>query len=337
MATVNWTETTYGFDFRHIIQDDLAIFGTMGGSTASIRVLGTMSGIIPGWPEFPVLMSDVYSGSFQFGPLTDPVSGVINSIERQSSGSMLGVITGIAISYEEAVAVSGAPGREDSAALFAREFAGDDQLTAAGGRDRLEGFAGNDLISAGAGDDTLDGGTGSDILNAGLGNDVLYGSEGADSLFGEAGNDFLDGGLGLDTLLGGDGNDGLYGQGDRDLLTGGRGADKLYGGASNDAFIFSSIKDSTVKSSGRDTIYDFSSRQKDKVDLRLIDANTKKKGNQSFKFIDKQDFHKKAGELQWEKVKSGVYVYGDVTGDGKADFSIFLKGLTKIAKGDFFL
>jgi hypothetical protein len=101
--------------------------------------------------------------------------------------------------------------------------------------------------------------------------------------------------------------------------------------------VFNSIKDSTTKSSGRDTVYDFSSKQKDKIDLRIIDANTKTKGNQAFKFIDKQDFHKKAGELQWEKVKGGVYVYGDTNGDGKEDFSIFLKGLTKIAKGDFYL
>jgi Ca2+-binding RTX toxin-like protein len=373
VATVNWTYETYGFDFRHIIQDDLATFGTMGGSATSVRVIGTMTGVIPGWADFSVVMSDVYSGSFQYGPLTDPVSGTINSIERQSLGSTIGVVSGIAISYEEALAIAGASGREDSAALFAREFAGDDELTAAGGKDRLEGFGGNDLISSGSGEDTLDGGlgmdsldggdgndllyggedsdhvfsgsgndtldggSGADYLSAGLGNDVMYGADGADFLLGEAGNDRVDGGLGLDTLLAGDGNDSLYGQSDRDLLTGGRGADKLYGGAGNDAFIFSSIKDSTYAKTGRDSIYDFSSRQKDKLDLKAVDASTKSGGNQAFKFIGSQDFHKKAGELRWERVKGGTYVYGDVNGDGKADLSIFLRDVAKLTKGDFYL
>jgi hypothetical protein len=112
---------------------------------------------------------------------------------------------------------------------------------------------------------------------------------------------------------------------------------QLYGGTESDCFIYVSIKDSTVAKSGRDTIFDFSSKQKDKIDLRAIDAITKSGGNQAFKFIDKQGFHKKAGELRWEKAAGGVNVYGDVNGDGKSDFSIFMKGLTKLMKGDFYL
>jgi Ca2+-binding RTX toxin-like protein len=355
MATVNWAETNYGFDFNHIIQRDLGTVGTFSGNATSVTVIGTMDGVLPNWPEFSFVMSDIYYGNFQYGPLTEPISGTINTIERQSLRIAVGQIAGLNISLAEAKAVAVTASRDDNAALFAREFAGDDQITTSSARDLLEGFAGNDLMSAGAGNDTLYGGSGFDTLTAGDGDDLLYGMEDNDRLSGDVGNDTLDGGsgddyldaghgndrldggIGLDALLGGDDNDSLYGQGGRDLLTGGRGSDKLYGGVGNDAFIFSSIKDSTIKSSGRDTIYDFSSRQKDKIDLRIIDANTKAKGNQAFKFIDKQDSHKRAGELQWEKVKGGVYVYGDVTGDGKADFSIFLKGLPKISKGDFFL
>ena len=187
------------------------------------------------------------------------------------------------------------------------------------------------------GNDTLDGGQGNDYLSAGFGNDTLFGAEDNDILLGEAGNDFLDGGLGSDKLYGGDGNDNLYGKEGRDVFIGGLGADKLYGGTGSDRFIFVAVKDSINAKSKRDTIFDFSSREKDKIDLKSIDANTKVNGNQAFKFIYSQDFHHKAGELRWEKVKSGAYVYGDVNGDGKADFSIFLKDATKLMKGDIYL
>jgi hypothetical protein len=337
MATVNWTEANYGFDFNHIIQRDLGTFGTFSGTATSVTVLGTMDGVLPSWPEFSFVMSDIYHGSFQYGPLTEPTSGTINTIERQSSRVTVGQVTGLNISLAEAKAVAATPSREDNMALFAREFAGNDALTGGASNDRLEGFAGDDTLLGFVGNDTLDGGEGSDVLNGGLGSDFIYGANGKDILVGEAGDDWLDGGASQDALNGGDGNDSLYGNSEQDTISGGRGADKLYGGSGADYFVFVSTKDSTAAKSGRDTIFEFSSRQKDKIELMAIDANTKKKGNQAFKFIDKQDFHKTAGELHWEKVKSGVYVYGDTNGDGKEDFSIFLKGLSKISKGYFFL
>lgn len=337
MATVNWTEANYGFDFNHIIQRDLGTFGTFSGTATSVTVLGTMDGVLPSWPEFSFVMSDIYYGSFQYGPLTEPTSGTINTIERQSSRVTVGQVTGLNITLAEAKAVASTASREDNMALFAREFAGNDALTGGASNDRFEGFAGDDIVLGFTGNDTLDGGEGADVLNGGLGSDFIYGGNGTDTLVGELGDDWLDGGGSQDALNGGDGSDSLYGNSAQDTVTGGRGADKLYGGSEADYFVFVSTKDSTVAKSGRDTIFDFSSRQKDKIDLLAIDANTKKSGNQAFKFIGSQDFQKKAGELQWDKVKGGVYVYGDTNGDGKADFAIFLKGLSKISKGDFFL
>jgi Ca2+-binding RTX toxin-like protein len=143
-----------------------------------------------------------------------------------------------------------------------------------------------------------------------------------------AGNDILRGSPVIDRLEGFSGND---------KLTGRLGADRLFGGEGGDSFIFTSIKDSTVKSAGRDIVYDFSHSQKDKIDLKAIDASTKATGNQAFKYIGSQDFHKKAGELRWEKVIGGVTVYGDVNGDGKADFAITLRQITKLAKDNFLL
>lgn len=151
------------------------------------------------------------------------------------------------------------------------------------------------------------------------GDDVIVGSKKNDKIEGFAGND---------KLMGGNGSDKLYGN---------EGADKLYGGKGADAFVFTSIADSTAAAEGRDTIYDFSSKQKDKINLRAVDANTLIDGDQAFNLIGKKAFSKKAGELRYEKAKGGVYVHGDVDGDGNADFSIFMKGISKLAKGDFYL
>jgi Ca2+-binding RTX toxin-like protein len=90
---------------------------------------------------------------------------------------------------------------------------------------------------------------------------------------------------GSDRITGGSYGDKLEGFGGNDVLYGRQGADRLYGGAGADAFTFKSARDSTVDAGGRDTIQDFSAAQKDRVDLRAIDANTTVGGNQAFSFI----------------------------------------------------
>ena len=121
------------------------------------------------------------------------------------------------------------------------------------------------------------------------------------------------------------------------MLTGGIGADKLSGGAGTDRFVFTSVKDSTVASTGRDTIEDFSRKARDKIDLSAIDANTLLKGNQAFSFIGTDAFHNKAGELRYETMSGQTYVYGDVDGDGVADFSAQLQGTHTVSKAYFIL
>jgi Ca2+-binding RTX toxin-like protein len=160
------------------------------------------------------------------------------------------------------------------------------------------------------------------------GNDTITGTKYADALFGGAGRDTLNGGAGKDTLKGDAGNDKLYG---------GAGKDTLHGGAGADTFVFKSLKDSTAAASGRDTIKDFSHKAGDTVDLKAIDASTKSSGNQAFKFIEDDAFHKKAGELRYEKTGGKTLVEGDVNGDGKADFAILFDAKIDFVKGDFIL
>ncbi|MGH6734786.1 MAG: calcium-binding protein [Methyloceanibacter sp.] len=152
---------------------------------------------------------------------------------------------------------------------------------------------------------------------------------------GRAGNDTIKGSLSDDMLLGYTGNDKLSGGAGKDTLHGGKGKDSLTGGADGDLFDFNSIKES-VKGSKRDTITDFKRGQGDKIDLEDIDAKTGVSGNNKFKWIGKQDFHEKKGELRFEDKGSKVIVQGDVNGDGNADFEILVK-VGALSSGDFVL
>jgi Ca2+-binding RTX toxin-like protein len=131
-----------------------------------------------------------------------------------------------------------------------------------------------------------------------------------------------------DTLSGGDGDDRFSGLGGKDSLTGGGDAD---------TFVFTSAKDSTVAAAGQDLITDFHHSQHDRIDLSGIDAATGGAHDQAFKFINEVHFHGKAGELNYRVHKGDAYVSGDVNGDGKADFTIHLTGVTHLEKSDFAL
>lgn len=160
------------------------------------------------------------------------------------------------------------------------------------------------------------------------GADKVYGSDYSDVLVGHGGND---------TIEGRGSNDRVFGNAGNDKLNGGAGADKLVGGSGADTFIFSRVSHSTASSVGRDKIDDFSRKDGDKIDLHLIDATTRHSGNQAFKFIGDDEFHKKSGELRYDKRGSDTFIYGDVNGDGKADFGIHLNVAISLKSGDFLL
>ena len=147
----------------------------------------------------------------------------------------------------------------------------DESATGNSAGDRILGGNGRDTFSGAAGDDTLDGAAGHDRLN------------------GDAGNDWLTGGAGNDLLSAGDGNDRLIGGAGQDTLTGGRG---------RDVFVFDDKETGSSKSKA-DYITDFKGKEGDRIDLKLIDADTKKKGDQKFSFIGKEGFHQgRSGPLR---------------------------------------
>ena len=162
------------------------------------------------------------------------------------------------------------------------------------------------------------------------------------------GDDLYDGrrGFAKDAVSGGAGDDRIYGgkernilQGDdgQDNIVGGGGGDQLSGGTGSDHFIFKTIGDSTIKTSGRDVILDFSQAEADRIDLSAIDADTTQKGKQHFDFIGAAAFSDDASQLRFEKTADGTYIYGDVNGDGKADFAIALHPLLTMHAADFML
>lgn len=141
--------------------------------------------------------------------------------------------------------------------------------------------------------------------------DVLTGGDGDDSLFGQKGNDTLHGGAG------------------DDMLRGGPGKDLMFGDAGSDTFEFGRATVGVVP----DEIRSFSQAEGDRIDLREIDADTGRRGNQRFDMIGSDPFSGDAGELRY----SGGMVFGDVDGDGDADFRLMVASKTALDSEDFLL
>ena len=171
----------------------------------------------------------------------------------------------------------------------------------------------------------------------GSGSDRIIGNQVGNSLQGYSGNDTLNGEGGSDVLIGASGADRLSGGTGADRLYGGAGADDLIGGADADMFLFKLRTESTVSASGRDTIFDFSASQGDRIDLSVIDANSKATGNQAFAFLGKVAFTGTAAELRYVKGSSDTYIYGDVNGDKAADFAVHLDDALTLQKSYFIL
>lgn len=191
---------------------------------------------------------------------------------------------------------------------------------------RISGSGEVDLASTGA---YVSAASGTKLnIDGGTGKDYVKGGSLADTIYGGSGDDVIEGGAG---------NDKLYGEGGNDRITGGLGADVLTGGAGADRFIFTSAKDSTISTSGRDTIEDFFRGQGDKIDVSAIDARADASGNQAFTFIAKENFSGTDGELRFAKSGSGTLVSGDINGDKKADFSIYVDLSVSFKEADFIL
>ena len=110
----------------------------------------------------------------------------------------------------------------------------------------------------------------------------------------------------------------------------------MTGGAGADRFTWTAV--SEFGPAGQpDVITDFSHTDGDRVALTMIDANTLLTGNQAFSFLGTNAFTHHAGQLDYAVVGSDVMVYGDVNGDGVADFQVKMLGVHSLASSDFIL
>ena len=147
------------------------------------------------------------------------------------------------------------------------------------------------------------------------GADRIYGSRDASNTLSGLGGD--------DRIAGGAENDRLGGDAGADTLVGGRGRDQMTGGADADAFVFGSTLDS--RKASPDIIYQITDA--DRIDLRAIDANINKDGNQAFEIVDA--FSHKASQITLSYDFNTYYttIQLDVDGDAKSDMTILLDGL----------
>jgi Ca2+-binding RTX toxin-like protein len=136
-------------------------------------------------------------------------------------------------------------------------------------------------------------------------------------------------------FIGSEGDDTYVGTKFADKIDGGAGTDMLTGGKGKDIFIFD-IGDSSTTLADSDHIIGFNGKQ-DRFDLRLIDTNEEKDGDQAFKFIGDDDFTGKAGQVMYEHRQGETRVHLDIDGDSFADLSFIIDGIVKLDAKDFLL
>lgn len=106
----------------------------------------------------------------------------------------------------------------------------------------------------------------------------------------------------------------------------------LEGGEGGDRFIFTAAAESGPASFDR--IADFSRRDGDRIDLKAIGDRDR------FTFVGENEFSGRPGELRVSYEDGHALVSGDVDGDGTADLSIRVDGLTlwqALRESDFIL
>jgi Ca2+-binding RTX toxin-like protein len=228
---------------------------------------------------------------------------------------------------------------------------GNDTIVGSNGADTLIGGEGNDLFYVTTGYDIVNGGAGRDTLNfqsinysvgiilpeTGKANyyirDIASGEyQLIENVTGGGRTDWITGNRKANVLDGGAGDDFINGGGGNDTLVNSHGMDTMTGGEGRDTFLFEFAGDPLNPVAAR--ITDFTQGE-DVLNLSRLDANNRWEGDQAFKFIGKNDFTGRIGELRFEVADGSTLVQGDWSGDAVADFTIKLDGAIDLVSADF--
>lgn len=198
-------------------------------------------------------------------------------------------------------------------------------------QDRAITGIGNDL------DNRIEGSNSGNVLNGLGGADVIYGFNGDDTISGGLGDDFLSGRKDNDVVMGDAGNDRIYGGTGDDVLWGGADQDYLTGNDGADIFAFANGDFAGLRGETADRISDFDGSEGDRIDLSAVDAIAGTVEDDAFTFIGSAEFSGTAGELRFTVWNGHTNIYGDVDGDGVADFAIRVDGEAPLIGADFIL
>jgi Ca2+-binding RTX toxin-like protein len=237
---------------------------------------------------------------------------------------------------------------------------GSEVLLGTDGDEALIGFDGSDTLNGGAGVDRLEGGSGNDVYyvdtirdvvverenqgkdtvfssdnhilsrhveNLTLEGNAIYGSgnELNNTIIGNDDRNILTGHAGNDRLRGMNGKDALSGGIGKDAIEGGLGADVLSGGADADTFLWRDIAEIGLSTGTADIVKDFSRSAEDVLNLRLIDADSTRSGNQNFDFIGTGAFTD-AGQIRYSPVGKYTWLLLNTDGDSSPDAMLRLLG-----------
>jgi Ca2+-binding RTX toxin-like protein len=120
-----------------------------------------------------------------------------------------------------------------------------------------------------------------------------------------------------------------------DGFTANQAANRFTGNAGSDSFGWASSGDVGTGALA-DTITDFIHGE-DKISFSAMDATPGTASDDQFTFIGTSAFHNVAGELRYEVQGGDAHLYGDLDGNGVADFEIILNNVTLLTASDFFL
>ena len=112
---------------------------------------------------------------------------------------------------------------------------------------------------------------------------------------------------------------------------------EVRGEAGGDTFAYAVPGDSAFRSGRFDQIMDFSRADGDMIDLSAIDANSRKSGNQMFRFDPQGDGWAGRGQISCWIDGGQTHIYGNTDKDKAVEFYLVVDGEITLASTDFVL